>query len=245
MDADRFDRLTRVAATTSRRQLMRAVGAGLAATVGFHPTTRVAGSQTALGDPCTTRRDCAQTGSRVHCADNGIASDGALNCCHRNGGACARSAECCGDLVCADGRCRTAPSRRGLAPGAPCQSTGQCSQRDGATVCADNGIAGDGALNCCRTDGGVCTSGAGCCGSLLCVNGICQQGSSGDLAPGAPCTSSSQCSQDGGPVFCADNGIPADGVFNCCRNEGGACTSGAGCCGAMLCTDGFCRLAAT
>src|SRR5690606_38050656 len=33
----------------------------------------------------------------------------------------------------------------------------------------------------------------------------------------------SECSQAGGSVVCSDNGISADGAFNCCRNAGGAC----------------------
>ena len=194
----------------------------------------------APGAVCANSNECSQSGGAVVCADNGIASDGALNCCRNEGGACANSAGCCGGLDCAGGVCTPAGSG-GLSPGAACSTTSQCSQGGGAAYCADNGIPSDGALNCCRYEGGTCTIGAGCCGALQCLNGICASGSAGGgSAPGAACSSTDQCSQSGGAAYCADNGLPGDGALNCCRYEGGGCTSGSGCCGGLDCVGGVC-----
>jgi hypothetical protein len=206
-------------------------------------TSGFTGGNLAPGQPCTSTSQCSQTGGTTVCADNGISSDGALNCCRNQGGTCVGGAGCCGALLCTNGVCGGTTSGGGnLLPGQICTATSQCSQTGGATVCADNGISSDGSLNCCRNQGGTCTSGAGCCGSLLCTNGVCggSTSSGGTLLPGQTCTATSQCSQTGGAVVCADNGIAGDGALNCCRNEGGACSSGAGCCGALLCNSGVC-----
>ena len=115
----------------------------------------------------------------------------------------------------------TTPSG-GLALGAQCTSTQQCTQSGGSTVCADNGFDGDGPLNCCRNEGGACTGvsySADCCGGLYCVNGVCTNNTSGGLAIGAQCNQSGQCSQASGAAVCASNGIDTDGAFNCCRNK--------------------------
>ena len=57
----------------------------------------------------------------------------------------------------------------GLPLGGVCASTDQCRRGDMATViCADNGIAADGPLNCC-VDRGCCGSDADCCGDLRCA----------------------------------------------------------------------------
>ena len=42
------------------------------------------------------------------------------------------------------------------------------------TYCADNGQYWDGDFNCCRYSGGACFGGSGCCGALLCTDGVCQ-----------------------------------------------------------------------
>jgi hypothetical protein len=119
--------------------------------------------------------------------------------------------------------------------------------------CAFNGETTRGTTNCCRWAGGACTLDIGCCGEARCVNGFCSGGTApsgttpggaapgGGLAVGASCSSSAQCSQVGGSTICADNGIATDGSLNCCRNAGGACASGEGCCGALLCLSGTCQ----
>ena len=215
------------------------------------------------GEACTSTPECSQIGGETLCGDNGIATDGELTCCRREGGTCATDAGCCAGLLCVNGACSTATSGGTtsgsaggtLALGAECTAAGQCSQTGGEVVCADNGIAADGALNCCRYEGGACSGGGGCCGGLDCVEGVCTRAGttpapSGDdgstaaaslLALGAACTADEQCSQEGGAVACRDNGLPGDGERNCCRYTGGACTSDPGCCAGLLCVDGTCQ----
>lgn len=130
-----------------------------------------------VGDMCDATPECvASVLGTVICADNGVAEDGPLNCCFERGGICYDGPDslCCGSLSCIDGVCGGGEFFRTRYPGAACTSSVQCSQGGGDTVCADNGIAGDGPLNCCRYAGGGCTDGAGCCGGLLCVGGACQ-----------------------------------------------------------------------
>ena len=132
-----------------------------------------------------------------------------------------------------------------LQRGAACTSTAQCSQVGGAVVCADNGYADDGALNCCRNAGGACTDvtySADCCSGLYCRGGVCTDLSvTGELPPGSYCTATSECSQASGPAICADNGIASDGALNCCFGEGVACSGNhALCCGGLFCVDGLC-----
>lgn len=148
---------------------------GVCTSAGAAPT----GEGLAPGAQCSFAGECDQTGGETDCADNGIGTDGAFNCCRYDGGSCATSDACCGGLLCVGGVCTDAdsPASGGFAPGEICTSTSQCSQVGGPTVCANNGIAADGALNCCRTAGGACTAAnfsAGCCGGLLCVDGTCQ-----------------------------------------------------------------------
>jgi sarcosine oxidase, subunit beta len=51
----------------------------------------------------------------------------------------------------------------------------EAAQAGGEVACRDNGVATDGALNCCRYDGGACTAAnnsAGCCAGLVCVGRV-------------------------------------------------------------------------
>jgi hypothetical protein len=149
--------------------------------------------------------------------------------CSQDGG----TAICASNGIASDGELNCCRETGGI-----CTSSAGCCND---LVCADNGIASDGPYNCCRNEGGTCGSGEGCCGALRCLNGVCQSGSGGNLAPGAPCTSISQCSQHGGTTVCANNGIRDDGTRNCCRHAGAACATKAGCCGGLLCVDGVCQ----
>jgi hypothetical protein len=203
-----------------------------------------------LGSACTTAAECNQTGGAVVCANNGIATDGVTNCCRNAGGACTaanNSAGCCSGLYCVGGVCTDLSVSGQLPPGSACTAASQCSQVGGPVVCADNGSTTDGAFNCCRNAGGACSYAGACCAGLVCSGGVCSGGTTpatGGLAPGASCTASSQCSQTGGAVLCADNGLGIDGALNCCRNAGGACTAAnnsAGCCGGLNCVNGTCQ----
>lgn len=62
------------------------------------------------------------------------------------------------------------------------------------------------------------------------------------VAPGDACTSTDECAQSVGEltVVCDSNGIEADGALNCCRNFGGFCLDGTGCCGVLECVGGIC-----
>ena len=199
----------------------------------------------ALGASCTQTGQCSQAAGAAVCASNGIDSDGTLNCCHNAGGWCDRDIVCCGGLMCLNGACSSGEGSGGtIGLGGQCAATGECSQAGGAVFCADNGIASDGALNCCRYEGGGCATGSQCCGGLDCTNGVCTpigggQGG-GNIALGGGCAADAECSAEGGPAFCRNNGLEGDGPLNCCRFEGGACSTGSHCCAGLLCTEGVC-----
>ncbi len=192
------------------------------------------------GSYCTATSQCSQAGGPAICADNGLASDGALNCCRTAGGVCDSSAVCCSGLLCAGGVCSGNGAPAGTVQlGAACTATTDCAaSTSGSVICASNEIEADGALNCCLEEGGACGSTSSlCCGSLFCVGGVCGQAAAGNLAAGAICTATSECSQDGGAAVCADNGVSGDGALNCCRLEVAVCASDAECCAGLVCGD--------
>ncbi|MDP9364590.1 MAG: hypothetical protein M3Q10_10275 [Chloroflexota bacterium] len=254
MDGRRFDDLARaVASAGSRRTMLRGIAGGAAAVFGLGRLGRAdAQSLVPLGGQCSAfgaNGECDQAGTPsggvpAICSDNGVSRDGGFNCCRNAGGVCSADFHCCGAALCANGVCGGTASGGNLSLGAACTASSQCSQTGGSTVCADNGVAADGALNCCRNAGGACVNGAGCCAALDCVNGVCGGApTTGGLALGASCTEAAQCSQAGGAVVCADNGISTDCSSNCCRNAGGACTdanNSAACCGGLYCVSGVC-----
>jgi len=256
VDDHGFDDLTRALASgASRRRLLRGIaGTTIAAIFGTRHFGLAAAQQAPVvpGGICRVNADCSQPGDgTVVCGDNGYGTDGSLNCCRNEGGACnsaLSSSDCCGATLCVNGFCTSGGSTGGsVALGGVCTQTTQCGQPSGsAVVCASNGIAGDGALNCCRNNGGACTDGTQCCGSLLCTGGVCGGSSSGGgLQPGEPCTATTQCLQSttGGQVVCADNGYSSDGALNCCRNAGGVCIASgdsSDCCSGLYCIAGVC-----
>ena len=243
MDDRRFDELTRsLAGGASRRGVLRGLAASAAAVFGLGRVQRASAQTTALplGAACSDAGQCSQTGGAVLCADNGYADDGALNCCRGAGGACADvtfSADCCSGLYCRGGVCTDLSASGELPLGSYCTETAQCSQTNGPVVCGENGVEADGALNCCREAGGTCGSDAVCCGGNACVDGVCGGVTFGDLAAGAVCTETVQCSQAAGATVCADNGYATDGALNCCRLETVACARDAECCANLLCGD--------
>lgn len=259
MDSQRFDQLTRALAfAANRRTSLKAVASlVLAGSLSSRTSSSRAQSLAAVGEPCSgfgANSECSQAGTptggiAVICSDNGVAADGQFTCCRNAGGVCGADAHCCGSALCIGGVCGGGGQSSGVALGAECTATSQCSQSGGSVVCADNGSPGDGARNCCRNSGGACTSDSHCCASLYCTNGVCAGSTSpgagsGTLAPGAACSSTSQCSQSTGTAVCADNGISTNGALNCCKNEGGTCTDAiysADCCGGLHCRDGRCK----
>lgn len=128
--------------------------------------------------------------------------------------------------------------------GEPCTATEQCQQgvfgcgKDPAVICADNGYAEDGSLNCCVGGGQSCGAHAHCCGGLVCLGshnidgcgaGQClPRDTVGTVFAGASCTESAQCSQKDDSVVCSEDGV-------CCMFEGSRCFAGAQCCGALAC----------
>ena len=60
-----------------------------------------------------------------------------------------------------------------LGPGDACYHNRQCVVADAPLVCADNGFAYDGPLNCCTYVGSRCGFDEACCGSASCIGGFC------------------------------------------------------------------------
>lgn len=251
MDSRRFDQITKtLAGEVSRRSVARGLlgvaAAGIAA--GVRGRRAAAQETLPLGATCTTAAQCSQVGGPVDCGDNGYAADGALNCCRNAGGACLDatfSADCCSGLYCRGGVCTDLSATGELPVGSYCTASSQCSQVGGPVVCADNAVAADGELNCCRNAGGVCSGSAGCCGGLECLGGACAAAPApaAGLTLGAACVATAECAPAAaGTVFCAANGISADGAFNCCLGTGGACgTDSTLCCGSNFCIGGVCQ----
>ena len=79
-----------------------------------------------------------------------------------------------------------------------CRASGDCRPPGMALViCADNGIAGDGDLNCC-VDRGCCTGDADCCGDMRCaptpdVCSVCAFPPFPNRALGEACTADADC----------------------------------------------------
>jgi hypothetical protein len=115
----------------------------------------------------------------------------------------------------------------GIPLGGRCELSSECSQYQGCyetgpILCADNGIAADGPLNCCLGEGGLCGGDAHCCGGLLCLDtggdgcgaGTCQVGSA--TKPTAGC---------GTPVPLADVAESRDRSGALSRQEKQECAS--------------------
>lgn len=167
-----------------------------------------------LGSYCVSTSQCSQTGGPTVCGDNGIAEDGTLNCCLMEGGACGtQDGYCCNNLFCVNGLCQPTVTDDGIdggitdgtgtvAAGGACTSSSQCS---GAAICADNGLASDGTLNCCLTEVNACTGDAQCCAGLICGDNYIAE--DGPLTCCAPLGGA--CSSDAG---CCDFGVCGDGI---------------------------------
>jgi hypothetical protein len=123
-----------------------------------------------------------------------------------------------------------------LGPGQPCRDNNQCFG-DAPLVCADNGFAYDGPLNCCAQVGLGCTFDEHCCGPASCLDGLCSNALL-PPGPGEPCTDSSQCLSADAPVTCGY--VWSTGDTRCCTEVGSRCGADAACCGAARCANGLC-----
>jgi hypothetical protein len=139
-------------------------------------------------------------------------------------------------LVSPAGRGASAHHAR-LGPGDPCRDSSQCLAADAPLICADNGFALDGPLNCCTYVGSRCGSDQGCCGDAACIDGFC--GTIQDFAgPGERCRDSSVCAGADAPLTC--DFVALTGDYRCCTYEGSRCGFDAACCGAAACVNGYC-----
>jgi hypothetical protein len=101
------------------------------------------------------------------------------------------------------------------------------------------GYDSDGGLNCCTYQGNPCGFDAACCGTAVCIGGVC-----GAIEPvpgfplGAQCSYVAQCLGGGDTVDCADN----DGfVPVCCLTGGQFCSADIDCCMPNSCIAGSCQ----
>jgi hypothetical protein len=203
-----------------------------------------------LGAPCASADQCSQDGGPVACADNGLAGDGALNCCRYAGGACQADPGCCAGLYCVTGACsatssglqsasQSANPSGALALGAPCSATSDCAASTaGPVVCGDSRVGRDRTPTCCLQAGGACgTTDAVCCGSLVCSQGVCASPQYGNLGPGDVCQATTDCSQALGPAACGDANGATDGASRCCLLPATSCSADSECCAGLVCAE--------
>src|SRR5688500_9685954 len=77
-------------------------------------------------------------------------------------------------LAVARGNGGAAAQAWGRTAGDACWDSDQCLAADAPLVCADNGFAYDGPLNCCTYEGSRCGADEHCCGTAYCdANGRC------------------------------------------------------------------------
>ena len=190
MDEHRFDRLARtVGSHRTRREALRWLGGSIVALITLM-RGRNAAAQAAvqLGGACYDSGQCRDDGfGPMYCDANGYDYDGPLNCCRYEGGFCGEFHEnCCGDLECWNGGyCTRVSGTRGVGitgdtgasyspgPGDPCWNDDQC-RAAGYYLCDDNGVYSDGSLHCCAPVRGHCIYHDHCCGTALCLDGICE-----------------------------------------------------------------------
>jgi hypothetical protein len=122
-----------------------------------------------------------------------------------------------------------------LGPGDPCRSSSQCLGADAPLVCDWNGSS----LACCTYEGSRCGFDAACCGTALCLGGVCtNQPDYGYGGPGDPCQNASQCVAADVALTC--DYVAATDDYRCCALQGDRCGSDAGCCGWLQCYNGRC-----
>lgn len=143
-------------------------------------------------------------------------------------------------LALARGNGGAAAQSWGRIAGDPCWDSNQCLAADAPLVCADNGFAYDGPLNCCTYEGSRCGAAEHCCGTAYCdASGRCASSTSSVSNPGDPCQTTDQCQRPRTGAICEYTVSTGDN--RCCWYEGSLCTSGAQCCGSRVCAGGVCQ----
>jgi hypothetical protein len=101
------------------------------------------------------------------------------------------------------GMAEVAAHHASAGPGEACRSDNQCVAADAPMVCAWNGY-GSAGQACCTYEGSNCADDSWCCGTNLCLGGICSSGSpSSCTGPGCACTTGTFSPCDDGLVCCA------------------------------------------
>jgi hypothetical protein len=176
------------------------------------------------GEPCDPGGNpCVYASGGFSCGYVSETDD--LRCCADPGGRCGGYGECCGDNFCGDdGLCRPMAGGSGVGTsepsGAPavgerCQTTDQCRRPQTGAICEYTVSTGDN--RCCWYEG-QCTSGAQCCGSRVCADGVCQFLGGGSSMGGGGASG----------VWCG-NTYCAPGSW-CCNASCGICVPGQGAC---------------
>lgn len=232
MDADRFDRLTRILADGLPRRRLFRVGAGGA--IGLFVGTTTGRRARAANDPS---QFCKQLppGLRGKCRSDAANGDehGLFTQCEGDPNRLCQAPDgsfaCCNtDEGCCDGTCVD------LTTNANCGNCG--------TACSDGSFCVDG--GCCQESiGGACGPTGGCC-TGLCRNGFC-----GYAGPGEPCEADADCSSArcdeergrcsllssaGGPcetnLDCTEGECNGETCQVACLTVGEVCTHGDDCC---------------
>ena len=104
--------------------------------------------------------------------------------------------------------------------GDPCRKDSDCGAADAQLVCADNGFAYDGPLNCCGYEQNPCNGDESCCGQLVCYQSTCLDPSQAAPPPVVPPCTAENCP--------------------CTTNTANPCDQGLVCCGGSDPTQGTC-----
>jgi hypothetical protein len=245
MDGERFDRWTRrLAASTSRRTVLKTLIAGLAGGIAASAGFRQAFAAVTCPDG---RPPCRGRDGLVSCCNECSQCGGAGQGC--SGGRCRKPASCAnGQCVCPPNTQKCGPACCDPAHGTTCVD-GACRCLDGRLPCRDK----NGADSCCDGCSTCSTTGRGCrpdacvkpatCnhGECVCPPGREQCGfNCCDPAHGMSCVDGGCQCADGRPA-CQDSGgqlVCCDGCSSCDGN-GRGCRPGA-CRRPQSCTGGQC-----
>ena len=178
---------------------------------------------------CMGSLDCCG-GARCNMPDGGTTGTCA---CSREFEACTSSDGCCDGLSCRSGRCVTTGC---FAPGERCDNS------DAGTCCGGYAcnIQPGGQSTCCRGPALTtseppvpCTTGAECCGSVLCTGGVCVCRRGGE-----PCYRDGDCC---GAMLCNRPGGASLGMCQCQQRDQYCRTGGNDCCSGLSCVNNNCQ----